>query len=268
MEIESSGTGVTIDTAVTESNARCVNASYGGDDAEISFGGSNSNSLSSKNVWTGSAFETISETVPSDPYQLYAYIYVLDAAGNHTLQVAADSEHTGDGTGMPMTINDKTAPTFDSNTYTFEASSDSASTLTISGITTFSDGRSLASVTVYCGTTNPDDSENFDTWTGLQTSVSADAADPGTTDEVDVTGLENGVGYYIRSIAEDTSGNKSIVVAVSGIVSTQVPVDETIIPKLRGPNQGGYVVTQSQNHSHGYQGYMVFYGDNGTGNQG
>eukprot|EP00873_Tetraselmis_striata_P033847 jgi/Tetstr1/454111/TSEL_041030.t1 len=167
--------------------------------------------LSATQYWTGSAWAAISDAAPAAPHQLWAHLYVMDSSGNDGSAVSA---------GSIKTVADVTAPAF-GGSLTAAASGQTA--ITVSGLSGWSDGRELASVTAYCGETAPssDGVADVETWAGLGTTFSASAVSPGTDDSAEVTGLAAGTAYHVRSLATDGGGNKAVS-AAAGTVSTDV----------------------------------------------
>eukprot|EP00873_Tetraselmis_striata_P026898 jgi/Tetstr1/447162/TSEL_034599.t1 len=160
----------------------------------------------------GFGFTAITQASPD----LYAYILVVDAAGNASSAISA---------GGAKAVVDRTPPTY-SGTLTASASGSDA--ITVSGLDGWSDagGSGIGGVTAYCGTTAPFGNSASDTaaWVALGTTLSASVASVGDA-SVAVTGLEADTPYYVRATAVDAAGNVSAVVATAdATVSTDAAV--------------------------------------------
>eukprot|EP00873_Tetraselmis_striata_P027015 jgi/Tetstr1/447279/TSEL_034716.t1 len=181
----------------------------------------------------GFGFTAITQASPD----LYAYILVVDAAGNASSAISA---------GGAKAVSDRTPPTY-SGTLTASASGSDA--ITVSGLDGWSDagGSGIGGVTAYCGTTAPFGNSASDTaaWVALGTTLSASVASVGDA-SVAVTGLEADTPYYVRATAVDAAGNVSAVVTTA-----DATVTDTVDSLCEfDPTFGTYLQTRSASLSY------------------
>lgn len=121
-------------------------------------------------------------------------------------------------------IDDRTPPV---PTLDLQAFAASESVITVSGLRGWVDTKTaLASVTVYCGETDPQSASTIEEWVELASTLSLHVAVVGgvAVDSVDVVGLTAETSYYIRVFAKDIVGNQAIA---------PVAVEAEVAPELR-----------------------------------
>eukprot|EP00873_Tetraselmis_striata_P043804 jgi/Tetstr1/464068/TSEL_008873.t1 len=213
--------------------------------------------LSTSQYWTGSAWAAISEAAPAAPHQLWAHLYVEDAAGNDGSAVNA---------GSIKTVADSTAPAFGGAVALSSPASDS---ITVAWDAAVTDGRGVSGAAVYYSQNDPAAAGSIAAWKadGGTSSAAVDASASGSET---VTGLSAGTTYYAYLSASDAAGNALDVATTPASVETEAASSggdgtSVVTQALTSASSGGYTVTRSSAYSSNYEGWQAFDRTNGTG---
>ena len=190
--------------------------------------------LSSSVFWNGSAFVSISESVPASPHSLTAYLVAQDAAGM-TMSCA-----------VPRIVADRTAPAF---TGTVALTAEGPTSVKAAWSAAFTDAVGITEGRVYYSTTAPANTtaSGVTAWKAAATTYYVDVSplsSLGAAGSATVPALVESTTYHVYVCVKDAAGNELNVATTPASIAT--PASAPVISTFTIPNQVDTPLTLSQ----------------------